>query len=79
MGRGFFASRLEYLHFEDREEVERVVIIWMLRRQLISMSHKINASEFCKSHIPAFVILLIFQTGKELLKLMLPGVHWRTS
>lgn len=77
MGRGFFCgSQLEYLHFEEREECERTVIIWMLRRQLMGMSQKMHASECCLSHIPVFVRLLIFQTGTNLLKLLLPGVQW---
>jgi len=62
--------------FEDREECERVVIIWRLGRQLMSMSHKIHASKCCQSHIPVFVRLLIFPTGTDLLKLLLPGVQW---
>ena len=75
MGRGDFCygSQLEYFHFEDREECERVVIIWT---QLMSISHKIHASECCESHIPVFVRLLIFQTGTDVLKLLLPGGQW---
>jgi len=74
-GEIFYGSQLEYLHFADREECERV-IIWRVGRQLMSISHKIHASECCQSHIPVFVILLIFQTGTGLLKFLLPGVQW---